>query len=107
MPFTDQTEYPRGIFHTAVLTNAAQDVGTAGEKIKVSHFLLTGGAAAEIVIFRNSAGTNEYFRVPLAAGEKVVVPRGFVAEVGASHGLEVLTADAAGDVYCTIFYFKG
>lgn len=100
MPFSDQTEYPRGIFHTGVLTNSAQSVGTG--RVKVSHVLINGGAADEIVNFRGTGGTPAtYFTVSVPAGELVVIPRGF--EV--SQGLEALTISAAGDVWLTVFYF--
>ena len=103
MPFTNETEYPRGIFTTAALTNVAQDVGADGVNLKVSHLVATGGAAAEIIIFRNSAGTTEYFRLPIGIGETIVLPRGFETEEG---GLEALTASAAGDVNLTVFFFN-
>lgn len=101
MPYTDQTEYPRGIFSKSDLTNAAVDIGTAGVAQKVSHFILRGGAAGtDTVIFRDSVGTNEYFRVPLDTNELLHFSRGFEAEAG----LEILTAAVAGDVYAVIFY---
>jgi hypothetical protein len=95
-------DYPYGIFHTAVLTNASQTVGPAGHAIKVRGFILQGGAAAEEVIFQNEANV-EQFRVKLAIGEKVVCEIPFEVQAG----LEVLTASAAGDVLATVFFVKG
>ena len=103
MGYSDQSEYPSGRFTTAALTNAAQDVGVAGEDVKVSHLIATGGAAAEIIIFRNSAGATEYFRLPVGIGETVIPAGGFEANLG---GLEVLTDSAAGDVSLTIFFWQ-
>jgi hypothetical protein len=102
MPSKDHNEYPRGVFHTAVLTNSPLDVGTAGVDLKVSHIHIRGAAASsKVVIFRNSAGTTEYFRIPLAPAENLVLNRGFQTNAG---GLEVLTSAAAGDVYVTVWY---
>ena len=79
----------------------AQGVGTASAKIKVSSSVLSGGAAAEEVIFRRTGAGAEILRIPLAIGENLEITRGFQAD----SGLEVLTADAAGDVHVTVFYF--
>jgi hypothetical protein len=101
MPYQDHAEYPRGVFHTAVLTNVAQDVGTSGQAVKVSHYLIrSGGGGNDVIIFRNSAGTSEYFRIDVPAQTSICDPRGFTAD----EGLEVLTLAAAGDVYLSVFY---
>ena len=99
MPFSDQTEYPRGIFSKIDLTNVAVDVGTPSEDKKISHYILQGGGSLETIIFRSSAGA-EFFRLQLQAAEVLIISRGFQA-VG---GLELLTLTAAGDVNVTIFY---
>lgn len=101
MPFTEQTEYPSGTFTTQALTTTPQTVFSG--KAKVSHMVLQGGAAAEIVIFRAVDNSPELFRIKLAIGETVVIPRGFKVD---SEGLEILTASAAGDVAVTIWYFE-
>jgi hypothetical protein len=104
MPFQDHAEYPRGIFHTSTLTNVGQEVGPGdASAIKVSHIVIeSGGVGDDVIIFRNSFATAEYFRVRLAAQSTFVDARGFYAP----DGLEVLTAIAAGDVYLTIFYVE-
>jgi hypothetical protein len=104
MPFQDNGEYPRGIFSTDVLTDTPQDVGTPGVDLKVSHILIRGHAAGtRVFIFRNSAGTTEYFRVSLGPAVNMVIPRGFQTTAG---GLEVLTETAAGSGYVTVFYVQ-
>lgn len=100
MPFSDQTEYPRGVFHTSVLSDTALPVVLTG--VKVSHISMKGGAAAEIIIFRRPSAGAEYFRKSLAIGEVREIARGFFF----ADGLEVICASAAGDVELTIFYFS-
>ncbi len=102
MAYSDQTEFPRGIFHTLVLSDTALDVGTAGQAQRVAGLVAKGGAAAEIIIFRASGGGAELFRLPLAIGERVAWPR---FKFYAPGGLEVLTVDTAADVELTIVYY--
>jgi hypothetical protein len=90
----------KGHFRTAVLTNAAQVIFTGSRP--VFGVRLVGGAAAEVVIFRRSGAGAEYFRVPLAIGEKYQDD----IEWDARDGLEVLTADAAGDVQAATHFFE-
>lgn len=97
--YSDRGLYPRSVFSTAALDTTAQDVGTASVERRVAWGTITGGAAAEIVIFRDSAGSTEYFRQPVPIG--AVIPLGgFFAK----DGLEVLTASAAGDVGLVLAY---
>lgn len=102
MGYSDQSEYPNGRFFTLTLANAAQDVGTAGQDVKVSHWIARGGAAARVLTFRNSAGATNYFQMTLGIDERVV-GRGFEANLG---GLEVLTDNATADVELTIFFWQ-
>lgn len=101
MGYNDGSEYPKGKALAASLTTTPQTL-YAG-KAKVSHFVVGGGAADEIVIFRAVDDSPEYMRVPVLAGTTVVVP-GF--EIGAE-GLEVVTASLAGDVTVAAFHFTG
>jgi hypothetical protein len=97
----DHFQFPRGLFQTLVLTNVAQDVGTAGVPQRVKWIDITGGAAAEVIIFRSSDGATEYFRLNVGiAGTLHLDGFSFYAK----SGLEILTADAAGDVKVTIAY---
>lgn len=93
-------EFPKGHFRTATLTNAAQDVATGA--IRMVSFTATGGAAAEIIIFRSADGATEYFRWNLAIATSYHVPK----KVYYPLGLEVITASAAGDVQIEIDYVK-
>lgn len=69
---------------------------------KVVWCILEGGAAEEVVIFRAVGGTPEYQRVTVPANAPLTVRLG--QNVNANNGLEVVTADAAGDVsvLCTV-----
>lgn len=96
----DLFEFPKGHFRTAVLTNSAQDVALGA--IRMVGFTVTGGAAAEIVIFRSADGATEYFRWNAAIGTSYHVPKRAYYALG----LEVITASAAGDVQIEIDYFK-
>jgi len=91
--------HPRSIFNTNVLTNTAQDVGPLPSGFWVAGISLSGGAAAQVVIFQNTAGT-ELFRVKVPILTPVIVPIGFWV----SAGLRVITAGAAGDVTATVFF---
>lgn len=100
MAYNDHTEYPRGIFNKEDLTNTPVDVGTASVGVRVSSIYIFGGAAAEDVVFANSAGT-KLFTIPVGATEVVALPQ---FRFYAPAGLEVDTATAAGDVHVVIFY---
>lgn len=80
------------------LSNTATTVFTAGRW--VTGVTVSGGAAAEIVIFRATADTPEYRRVPVGIAGFATFEFPWFAE----GGLEVLTASAAGDVGVTIDY---
>lgn len=82
------------------LTNTAQSILTGAGR--VNGVVINGGAAAEVVIFRATADTPEYFRYQIPIGASVFLPIRFFAEAG----LEVITADAAGDVQVTVFFMK-
>jgi hypothetical protein len=88
---------PRGIFQTTNLSNTAQPVFTEGRQ--VVGVIITGGATAEVVIFR-AINDTEYFRVNVAIGATVIVEFPWYA----NGGLELITADAAGDVRVAVFY---
>lgn len=96
----DQALFPKGRTHITALDTTAQTVVAAGARRKFTHFIISGGNAAEIVIFRAVDDAPEYFRVAVPAASTVVVP-GF--DCG-PQGLEVATVTAAGDVYVTAFY---
>jgi hypothetical protein len=109
MPFQDHAEYPRGLWHTRTLTNSKIILGIfppkvpfPGQAIKVSHIELKGGAAQEQVIFETEDESAEYFRITLAAGENLIIPRGWQAE----DGIKISTATAAGDVTATVFFVE-
>jgi len=85
-------------FNAADLADTAQAVFSNGRwVVGVS---ITGGAAAEIVIFRATADTPEYRRVNVGIAGFATIDFPWFAEAG----LEVLTASAAGDVNITIDY---
>jgi hypothetical protein len=90
---------PRGIFNTVTLTNAAEAVAAQGTFI--SGWRATGGAAAQVIIFRRPSAGAEYFRANVPINGLVVSPPGGFY---ASGGLEVLTAGAAADVNLNVFY---
>ncbi len=92
--------YPRGRTVVTSLTNTAQSIFTGAWR--VAGVVMTGGASAEVVIFRANDDSPEYFRYSLPAGTSVFLPVHFYAE----DGLEVITATAAGDVTVTVFYVK-
>jgi hypothetical protein len=92
------------------LTNVAQAIFAAsgvtddlGSKL-ILGFLINGGAAAEVVIFRATDDTPEYFRVNVAAAGFAYHDQPF--EISAAEGLELITASAAGDVEVTVFYYQ-
>lgn len=90
---------PRGIFSTTVLTNAALAVSAGGTFI--SGWRATGGAGAQVIIFRKAGAGTEFFRAAVPINGIVVSPPGgFWAE----GGLEVLTVGAAADVNLNVFY---
>jgi hypothetical protein len=91
----------------AALTNTAQAVFTSvasalGQQV-ILGFLINGGAAAEVVIFRATDDSPEYFRVNIGAGGFALHEQPFC--IAMSEGLEVITASAAGDVEVTVFYY--
>jgi hypothetical protein len=96
--YTDHTMFPRGIFTTNALTNVAQEVSATG--IKICGIVLGGGAAAEEVILRDDNAGTERMRIKVPILTPVVVPFGY----DAASGLEVITASAAGDVTCDVYY---
>jgi hypothetical protein len=104
MPSNDHNEYPRGVYHNRLISNAPVAIPATAtppaESVKVSHMILRGGAAEEILIFEHLDGSAEYFRVTLAIGENVILRQGWEA----TGGLRVQTASAAGDVEVTVFY---
>jgi hypothetical protein len=81
---------------------AATLSGGSGEstEVRMCNAIIGGGAAAEIVIFENAAGTTEFMRVKVPAGETVPVLFGFSAPAG----LRVKTATAASGLTITIFH---
>jgi hypothetical protein len=97
-------------FRTTNLSNTAQEVFSAtsgsfgGTDVDVIH--LRGGAAAEVVIFRAVDDSPEYFRVSLAIGEEkwLLFPK--PVRFASDQGLEVITADAAGDVTVELYYHQ-
>lgn len=97
----DHFEFPRGIFNTLTLTNAAEDVGTASVPQRICWVRIYGGAAAEVVIFRSSDAATEYFRISVAITTQVWLPN---MKFYCSGGLEVITLTAAGDVEVQIGY---
>jgi hypothetical protein len=98
---------PNATAKASSLTNTAQTLldavsgAVGGTDVLGVH--IRGGAAAEVVIFRAVDDTPEYFRVPIAANgfEELKLP----FRVARSEGLEVLTADTAGDVEVVLFYY--
>lgn len=94
----------------ASLTNTAQTVfaasgvaGDYGHKV-VLGWILMNGAAQHDVIFRAVDDSPEYFRVRVAANQTLASELPFA--VNSAEGLEVITGDAAGDVYITFFYYQ-
>ena len=90
MGYNDQTQYPRGSTKITSLTNVAQEV-SAGP-IRVNRLIALGGAAEEIIILRNTAGT-EFGRYVVGIGATINERVEFFAV-----DLETLTVSAAGDV---------
>ncbi|MGH7894862.1 MAG: hypothetical protein ACREQL_09345 [Candidatus Binatia bacterium] len=106
-------QYPsNAMVAITALTDTAQTVfaavagSTAGTDISVIH--LSGGAAAEIVIFRAVDDSPEYFRVKLAILEDkwLIFPSDRPLRIAKSEGLEVITASAAADVDVQCFFFQ-
>lgn len=93
MAANDDRVHPNQSFSTLVLTDTPLDVGAASTRVVANNIVLTGGAAIEIVVFANSAGS-AYF--------SVLLPIGAVINIGGfdfnNTGLEVDTASSAGDV---------
>lgn len=87
-------------FYAADLSNTAVPVFTDGRYVQ--NIVISGGAAAEIVIFRAIADTPVWFQVPVGIAGSVVLS--FSGNGLFLAGLEVLTASAAGDVSIAIFY---
>ncbi len=96
MGFNDQSQYPRGSTKITSLTNVAQEV-SAGP-IRVNRLIALGGAAEEIIILRNTAGT-EFGRYVVAIGATLNERVEFWAA-----DLEVITVSAAGDVTVWILH---
>ena len=99
MAFSDITQFPRGRVHVAALSNTAKTLFAANVKAKITHIVISGGAAAEVVIFRDLDDSPEIVRVAVAAGQTKVIPGWQVTD----QGIEVITVDAAGDVTVTAF----
>lgn len=95
--------YPNG-WTTPItdLSNTAVELVGGQKRLAVNRLILVGGAAAEIVIGRNTAGTVEYFRFPVPIATIVNIDLHATFE----DGLEVLTASAAGDVSVFCNYVK-
>jgi hypothetical protein len=97
------TSIPTGLFAIADLSNAAREVVASPNAIHVHGVVISGGAAAEQVIFRSQAdGSTVYMTVDVPILTTVVIPFAWIAALG----LEVITASAAGDVKVTIAYHK-
>lgn len=98
------------VYHKSDLSNTAQDVGEAGKEQWVLGAMVFPGAADEIVIFRDSAGSVTHFRLPIpatvssTAGESISTPVVLPFPVRCPGGLEVLTASAAGDIEIIVSY---
>lgn len=98
MAFSDITEFPRGYVHIAALSDTAKQIAAAdGPTLKICYFVISGGAADEIVIFRDADDSPEQQRVAVPSGATVVIP-GFQTT---TEGLEVVCASSAGDITVT------
>lgn len=102
MSFTQQVAFARGRKTITDLTNAAQEVVANANELQITGVTISGGAAAEVVVFRSQDGNTTYFKVPVGIAGHTTIPFTWLAD----EGLEVLTESAAGDVGVTIFYVK-
>jgi hypothetical protein len=106
VPYNEHSEYPGNVFSTVALTTTPQTVFTG--KRKVSHMVITGGAALETIIFRGIDNTPEYWRLLVPISATITISRGWEVYAeesdGSGSGLEILTLDPAGDVGVAIFY---
>ena len=96
----ENRDFAPGNILVASLTNSARaavPVALAG--LQITHIVISGGAANEIVIFRDIDDSPERMRVSVLAGDTKVIP-GYSAD---DQGTEILTASAAGDVTVTFF----
>ncbi len=102
MPYSDFSEFPRGIFSTDVLTDSALLVKATD--IKVVHMVIGTGTALETIIFRAVDDSPEYFRIVCPANRMTQVGGFDTSRIDPGGGLEVLTLSAAGNVSLAIFY---
>jgi hypothetical protein len=99
MSYSDQSTFPKGSYSNTALSNVAAVVSST--QVKATAIVFGGGAAAEEVIFRRPGAGTEYFRIKVPITAAFFIP-GFDFE----DGLEILTADAAGDVAVFIPQFS-
>jgi len=84
------------------LGSTPQDAFAAGVRARTEAILISGAPLLpRTVIFRGAAGTPEWFRAAVPANQALYLPLAFVIP---AQGVEVLTADAGGDVSVCFFY---
>lgn len=99
--YIDNVMFPKGRATITALTNVSQVILAASlGRIKITHLIISGGVAAESVIFTSADGVTEYFRISVPAGDTAIVP-GFDCP---ATGLAAITSSAAGDVDVATFY---
>lgn len=104
MAYTDQTQYPRGLFWTSTLLSTTPQVVSALD-LRMAWALVTNtGAAARILTFRRPSAGATYFNVNLGtsaqAGGYRLVPAAFFGD-----GLELVTNNAAADIAVALAYY--
>lgn len=104
MAYNDQTEYGRGLHRVTTLSTTLSkpaDGSWDNVEVRVNWILITGGAAAEVVELRNTAGSVTYLSIPAAIGERVFLN---LSQNFGTGGLALRTATAAGDVTVQVSY---
>jgi hypothetical protein len=92
--------FPRGRVYTPTISDTPTTVLAAGQRQKITHFILSGGAVAKNFMFETVDGLTVYQRVATPVLDTIIIP-GFETTTG---GLRVYATVAAGDLYLTTFY---